>query len=113
MKLLSFLITVILLSSCGSEQPEVKIPEDVLHKDSMARILVDIFMLDAYLNQKQINSEEKKLQIAPYYHSVFSKYHVDQQAFDRSFTFYSSHPDLMNDIYKEAQSEVSRREAHP
>ena len=108
-KKILILLTCVLLFSCESENQEVIIPEGILPKQKMAVVIVEISMMDAYLNQRGLNSYEQREELAKHYKIIFDKHQILKDEFDKSFEFYSKHPDLLHEVYTEGLNEVSRR----
>ena len=98
MKNIFLIILVIALIGCKGE---TEIPEDVLPKETMVRLLIDIHMLEErldYINSIPPDSARKLYRA--YEYEIFKKYDIDTAAYQRSYKFYAYEMNHMNDIYE-------------
>lgn len=98
-----------LFSSCSRK--EEKIPDDILKKEIMVPLLADIHIAEAaaVINSSAYESSKKDIKSA--YHSVFSKYSITENDFRRSMDYYTMHPELLDKIYEEVITELSKKQA--
>ena len=111
-KLLSYLFSICLitclLSSCTKKAE--KIPADVIPKDTMVNVLMDIHIAEAGLKsvpQDTLNPQN----IKTYYDAIYKKYNTNDSVFNKSLKFYTDHPDLLENIYQKIIEEMSKKEA--
>lgn len=97
------------LSSCAGEPKEVVVPADVLPKEKMVNVMIDMHLLEAALNLNYMT--EAQLKESGKYEQVFSDHNVTEAAYNNSLKFYTDHPKLMLVIYEELLEELSRRQA--
>lgn len=106
------LVCLLLFSGCDSR------PSDVLSRDKMADVLFDVHKADATIDvsapYKGVADKQE------YYNSVFRKWGVTKEEFDRSLDWYAEHPDLLLAIYDtlrsradDLQNRVEAYEYHP
>lgn len=106
-KILCFLI---LLSSC-SGGGSLNVPDDVIPRDSMVSALVDLHLIEgAKVGQKVMGDTVK---INTYYAKMYQKYGVTRKQFEKSFKFYSEHPDDMNKMYQEVIERLNKIQQEP
>ena len=108
--ILVFTALALLLSSCSGKQ-ETRIPGDILAKEKMAEILADIHIQEAALSLNLASRDSSSDSVEPLYLSVLKKHGVEQPLYDESFSFYSKHPELMNALYEEVITMLSKRKA--
>lgn len=86
------------------EQP----PEDLIPRDTMVSIFVDLRLMDAVLNFEQLRGsrhvDDKKYYL---YLSVMDKYCITREQFERSFSYYQEDLDQIDQIYADAITRLS------
>jgi len=105
---IQFTIFVLIFSalvSCG--ESELKVPDEVIPRDSMIMLMADIHLAEARLLLGGGGGEMKN----KYLQNVLYKHGTDTARFNRSFNFYSAHPDYFTKMYDEVIVEISRRQA--
>lgn len=93
-----FLFFAALLFSCSGKN---KIPEDVLSQKKMVSVLWDLFRADEFLTVYVLPADStinKKEETIRYYEEVFKLHKTDKAAFQKSFSFYETHPSLMKQL---------------
>ncbi len=99
-----------ILISCSKK--EEKIPENIVPKDKMIQVMVDVHLAEAKIQSNNLNlTDSTKTIAAGYYKNLFEKSKISEQQFRESFLYYSHHLDLMNKIYEEVINELSKKQA--
>ncbi len=89
-----------------------KIPDDVLSQKKMIEVLADIQVAEAGIQLRNSTPSDSVSSLAiSEYKYVFEKHHISDSIFKKSFLYYTSHPDLMSDMYKEVITTLSKRQA--
>ncbi|HSZ25826.1 MAG TPA: DUF4296 domain-containing protein [Cytophagaceae bacterium] len=101
-------ILSILLFSC-KEKPLV-IPDNILTKDKMVGVLIDVHLLEAIISGKNISRDSSILLYSLYEKNLFRKHNITDSIYRKSFEFYSNQPDLINTIYLQVVDSLSLRE---
>lgn len=110
--LLSLCICGITFISCSKK--EEKIPENILSKEKMIKIMVDVQLAEASIQNRNLNmTDSAKMIAAGYYKNLFEKNRVTEQQFRESFLYYSRHLDMLNKIYEEVINELSKKQTIP
>lgn len=106
----SFCLCFIFFIACSKK--EEKIPENILPKDKMIKVMVDVHIAEAAIQNKylSLNDSTKKI-AAGYYRNLFEKNKITEQQFRESFLYYAHHLDLFNKIYEEVINELSKKQA--
>ena len=95
--------------SCSKK--EEKIPENILPKEKMIQVMVDVHLAEAVIQSRNLNlNDSTKTIAAGYYKNLFEKNKINEQQFRESFLFYSHHLDLMNKIYEDVINELSKKQ---
>lgn len=99
-------ICILFLWAC---KPGKDIPPDVIGMEEMKSILLDMQMADVYANDMLHDStyqKNKEVHLKTYYQQILKLHHIKKEYFLKSYHFYESRPDLLNDIYNEMSDEV-------
>ncbi|MCK4661745.1 MAG: DUF4296 domain-containing protein [Bacteroidales bacterium] len=108
-KILKLIFIVILFSGCGQNRIR-NIPEDIIPRDSMISLMVDIHLADGILSVKKFNSHKHKYQIESYYAYILQKHSYTREQYDSSVVFYSNYPEEYDIMYEEVLTELSKME---
>ncbi len=103
------LILFVLVVSCG-EKKSVRIPESVLPVEKMAKVLVDIHLMEAAMNLN-INPVTAPTMNIKTGSDVFKKNNITKAKYDESLEFYSLHPELLNSVYEIVLNDLSKKQA--
>lgn len=87
----------------------VEIPKDVLAKDKMTSILVDVHLAEAAMTLN--NSQRDTAKVMEYYEFIYKNHNTTKKQFTESYDFYLSHPELLNKIYDDVLVELSKKQA--
>lgn len=93
-----FLIPLILLGSCIKPEPP---PADIIPKDMMTHMLIDIHVAEAKVATLSHFPDSSNAYYQLYKAKVYKKYNVTPEKFQKSFDFYMGNVELMDDIYEE------------
>ncbi|MCH8546614.1 MAG: DUF4296 domain-containing protein [Cryomorphaceae bacterium] len=85
----------LLLTSC--KVPPVQIPEDVLDKETMVDLMVDVHLAEG--GRAGGSKMYNEAHIVDFYEAIYLKYGLDKTSFDHSFSFYNQHPELMLEVH--------------
>lgn len=99
----------LLLVSCSADT-EVAIPDNVLPRDKMVQVMIDVHLLEATMNLNVFNLDRTVSDNSPGF-DVLKKNNITKKQFDESYDFYSQHPALLNEIYEIVLNELSRMQA--
>ncbi|MBK9477528.1 MAG: DUF4296 domain-containing protein [Bacteroidetes bacterium] len=98
-----------LANSCSSTSDNL--PGNLIVKDSMITVLIDIHIADAAANLSNFNQQELPPDKEKLFREVYSKHGLTKAKFDSSFIFYTQHPELFEKIYEEVIIGLSKRQA--
>jgi hypothetical protein len=101
-------LLLINLSACSKK--EVSIPSDIIPKDSMVYIMMDIHLAEAAVKTAAADTNYKQ-NIKSYYDLIYKKYNTNDSNFNASLKFYTDNPVLLEQIYQKIAEEMSRKEA--
>ena len=92
------------------KQAEEKIPSDILSKEKMVKVLVDIHLAEANVTIKNLAGDDANKLATAYYQHIYKSHRISKEEFKKSFLFYSQHPQLLEKIYDEVLSELSKKQ---
>jgi hypothetical protein len=95
MKVLYF-ISIIILTACSKE---VDIPGDIIGKQEMSQILIDIHLLEGKIKNLKIEGDTSFEFYDHFEKQIFANHQIDSASFKRSLNFYLANPQLMEQIY--------------
>lgn len=101
-----------LLFACGQAD---RVPGDVLPKEKMRDILLDMNFADVYgreqMDTVRIADSIREQNVKRYYVQILQIHGVTREEFMRSYRFYESHPDRLEEVYKAMQEVLARKKA--
>ena len=105
-----FLLFFLFLNSCSRKEP--KIPDGIPSPELMTAILVDMQIAEAtllHIQQNNINAQKHKKHL---YDLIFEKHQITKQAFDSSFTYYSTkNIKALDKIYADVITALSQKQS--
>jgi len=107
-QLAAFLLSAILLASCGSEEKAPReVPDGVLSKDSMAYYLSEVHVIDAALRHRKV----RKGNMQPYAKRAFIEYfdtaQISRDRFVESLEFWAEDFEELSEIYDMSMERIS------
>ncbi len=104
----SLLFFLAFILSCNNEDSE---PPNLISEKEMAKILVDIHVIEARVSKMALSSLDTSTLINERLKlSLFKEYKTDSLTFNRSYQFYSTHPDYLERIYEDVVKQLQTRE---
>ena len=92
-----FLVLILLtVLSCGESDNK---PDDILPKEKMVEMLIDIHILESEIQNLRIKKDSSHLLYNSFEREIFKKNNVDQEVYRRSFEYYLNDVDGMEKIY--------------
>jgi hypothetical protein len=96
-------------SSCSHKGDET--PSNIISKDKMIAVLVDIHLAEASADNRLLNLEQINSALATRYDSLFKKHDITFDQFKTSYDYYLAHADVLSEIYAEVVTELSTRDS--
>ena len=103
-------VTLFLHSGCTEKVREKAIPpDDLIPRDEMVDIIVDMHLYDAIIWKEQ-KTKTKKIQVEKLflYESILEKYHITKEQFESSMGFYQSDLEVLDEIYADVITKLSK-----
>ncbi len=95
--------------ACNSKEREAAVPANVLPREKMIEIMVEVNITEAALNLNYLN--DSKVRDTKEYEDVFKRKKVSKEQYDESLKYYTEHPDDLIQMYDEVLNELSRMQA--
>ncbi len=105
------LFIIILFALCGCNHLKDAKPADLISQEQMTEILVDIHVADAIIDQKYGSQIANASLNNALYTRIFQNYHVTMSQYKSSYEYYERHPVLMDKMYVQVITELSKKEA--
>jgi DNA-binding Lrp family transcriptional regulator len=101
---------LVLFLGCTHKINENKpVPDDLIPKEQMVDIFVDLKIMDAILASKQRKKEQDQQLTKLYLHnSIMEKYGITRDRFERSVEYYQRDLKVLDEIYEEAITKLSK-----
>ncbi|GAB3267992.1 hypothetical protein GCM10027347_37220 [Larkinella harenae] len=88
----------------------VEAPKNLIPEEKMVQVLTEIHLAEARVTKmNRVSQDSNTLIYKRLEMRVFKKYQVDTAAYSKSYTYYSSNPEQLADIYKQVTEELERR----
>ncbi len=108
------LVCIALFFSIVSCVNKDAIPSGIINKDSMQVILWDMMQADQFAKQYLVKDSLKinvKTETIKLYEAVFNIHHITKDAFQKSYQFYLSRPDLTKIMFDSLSVYATRQRA--
>lgn len=97
--------------SCGKKKKAFVVPDGIIKKEEMVKVLADIHITEATINLRNVSSTNTVSLNAALYKNVFVKHKISKEEFEKSYAFYSSNTELFNDVYDNVITELTKMQA--
>jgi len=105
---LLILCPLLAMLACSEDE---KRPDDLIPEDKMAQILADIHIAEARVTNLQLRSLDSSVTVyEELQQKIWKKYKVDTLLYRKSYSFYTSHPAYLAEIYEQVEKEIENRE---
>lgn len=105
------LFVLLYVISCGKKKKEFVVPDGIIKKEEMVKVLADIHITEATINLRNVSSTNAASLNASLYKSVFVKHKISKEEFEKSYAFYSSNTELLNAVYDNVITELTKMQA--
>ena len=95
-RFLLFVFTLIGLASCKKEQ---SVPENLLTKDQMVKLLMEVHILEARVKRLAVPPDSAKKIYNSFERRLFDELNVDRDVYESSYKYYLAQMDIMDEIY--------------
>lgn len=85
-------------------------PDDVLTKEEMAAVLLDIYILESQTKELKVHFDSSKKVYNLFEAKILEKHDVPDSSYRKSFSYYQDHPDELDEVYGMLVDSLSLRE---
>ncbi|TSD66704.1 DUF4296 domain-containing protein [Inquilinus sp. KBS0705] len=100
-----FFSVLLVLIACDTD----KTPAGIIAKPQMIRLLTDIHIVDGELSNIPQDKDSLYKYGASKYGVVFKKYHTNSSLFKKSFQYYTTQPEVIEDIYNQVSDNIKSK----
>ncbi len=111
MRIVFVFFLAVTLMACNAKQQKSKKPLGTLTPEQMVPLLADLHLVDSYDKQHPINIDSARARLENYKATICAAHKTTIAIFDSSFSYYCSHPELLDPIYDEVLNTYSRMQA--
>lgn len=106
----SLFFLLLLFAACTQKvHKETEAPIDLIPRDTMVSIIVDLRLMDAVVSAEQRRASRKITEINYYIHnSIINKYGISREQFKSSLSYYQQDLNVMDGIYADAITRLSK-----
>ncbi len=107
MKYFFSIVLLICLLSCQEEKESV--PKDVLERDEMISVMVDVEIAQALLrfNLSRLDTLNQE----QVFNTIFIEHQISEEEFNASLTYYSQDPKVLEGLYVDVVTAISEKQA--
>ncbi len=92
-----FLLAVLLIfTACGKD--DVAIPQDVLTKEQMVDLLIDIRIAEGMVGSVTMSEDSARAVFQAFEKRIFKEHQIDSVSYTRSHNFYLMHPNIYLEV---------------
>ena len=107
----SIFLFTLLFSCTPVENSVVDIPENILSEEKMAKVMVDVHLLEAALNVSTYSKDNIVLNNINPSSDILKKNGVTKVQYDSSFQFYAKYPQMLVQVYQLVLNDLSKMQA--
>ena len=110
---LILIIVALLMAGCYNTYTDQadETPGGIIHRDTMVLVLAEVEIAESALREMQnVGKETGELKEA-YYHNIFRRHGISREQFDSSLLYYRSDPAVMDKIYEDVITRLSKMES--
>jgi hypothetical protein len=110
-KYLILSLFVLILSCKNDSLNTVSKPKNLLTKNQMAEIIVDMHIAEAGLNASNLSLDSLKNMSAGYDSFIFDKYQIKEEDFEKSYDYYLCVPYELDTVYQNVIELLNAKES--
>ena len=106
------LVIIALCLSFGCNQKEEELPANILSKEDMTALLIDIHLAEGTIKVKKFKKDSLKQYTQDYYNILFSKHNTTKEGFEVSQRYYLQRYKVMESIYQDVLDSLTQLREH-
>ena len=88
------LLTFFIITSCDSE-----IKEDIVNKEKMVKILIDMHLAEEAIENLSFNKDTLEALFARKEQEILDKYSISEELYRKSYSYYFFEPEELDKVY--------------
>ena len=108
MRILLPLLLICLFGASCSNSNKIKIPADIIAKDTMAGILTDVHLVQAS-QRMGITIDTADTGAFTSFIYVWKKHHITEAEYKKSLDFYTHNPGILDSIYETVLTNLNKQ----
>jgi len=106
-----FLFFILLVAAVSCEDDVIEKPENLIKKDQMIEMMVDIHLAEAAFQSRRVqDSLVENSSPTDFYFSVLNDYQVPDSVFVKSYVYYASMPKNFEKMYQDVMNKLNELE---
>lgn len=107
MKNYVFIVLITIVSSCSSGVVEIEQPKDLIGKEKMVEVMLELVKLEAHIQSTYPSVSEYNKVMINSSDTLFKRLNITSKKFEESMDYYGSHQKIMKEIYEEVLDELN------
>lgn len=108
-RLILFLLFFSLVSCTQQLKNETPIPDNLIPRETMIDIILDMHLYDAIVSIHQKKSAKNNVKRSVHIHnSILEKYSITREQFELSYNYYQNELKIIDELYAKAITELNK-----
>jgi len=90
---------VLLFYTCSLPDKN-NLPNHIIDKDKMEKVIYDMHMAEGLVALKPMNVDSNTKHVLAFYKSIYTKHKITEADFKESIVYYSQNPELLDSVYE-------------
>lgn len=105
-KIVILIITTMISITACNQNKEIK-GSDFIPRDVLVEVIRDIHLMDGVTNDMKYYRKYHPEDSIDLYGTIFEKYEINREIYERTINEYSKHPKLLNEVYDDVLTELN------
>lgn len=102
-------VILVLVSLIGCAGPEEQPPSDLIPRDRFVQVLADVHVIEARISHEMVVDQRTDSPAQRYYDEMYAERAITKEEYEKTYTWYTEHPEMMKALYDEVLQELGRR----
>lgn len=105
------ILLLFLLLFVGCTHKSDSIPKDIIAHEKMVNVLVDFYLVESANNLSQLQGDTAKPGYDNLFESIFKKYDITKQQYEKSMKYYADNTAKLDKIYDDVLAKLNLMQA--
>lgn len=96
-----------LLASCAEQEPQA--PSDLIARDVFVQVMADVQLIESRINHEMVVDQRIDSPARRYYDDLYTERKITKVQYERTYKWYTEHPEQMKAVYEDVLAELARR----